>query len=145
MTGKLGNRYCDRKETSICISYTGKAEFPFHCVEESHSPHGRSHQKSHFSYVETYRLKALTITCIYVKEFVGHQEVTNELNADVYFAHLRSSEYRGIDKNTNVLLRQNFLTNQELDTVNAPISQISQMKRYLCSKPTQQLTQKISE
>ena len=50
----------------------------------------------------------LTITADNGKEFSFHEEMGRELNADVYFAHPYSSWERGLNENTNGLLRQYF-------------------------------------
>jgi IS30 family transposase len=50
----------------------------------------------------------LTITADNGKEFAYHEEISKALNADVYFAHPYSSWERGLNENTNGLLRQYF-------------------------------------
>jgi len=52
--------------------------------------------------------KVLTITFDNGKEFAQHERIGNSLNADVYFAHPYSSWERGINENTNGLLRRYF-------------------------------------
>ena len=47
-----------------------------------------------------------TITCDNGKEFAGHEEVAEALNAAVYFAHPYASWERGTNENTNGLIRQ---------------------------------------
>ncbi len=49
-----------------------------------------------------------TITSDNGKEFAQHQEIAQELNADFYFAHPYSSWERGLNENTNKLIRQYF-------------------------------------
>jgi len=49
-----------------------------------------------------------TITCDNGKEFVEHQRIAQELNAQVYFAHPNSAWERGTNENTNGLIRQYF-------------------------------------
>lgn len=39
-------------------------------------------------------------------EFAGHEEISKELNIDFYFAHPYSSWERGLNENTNGLIRQ---------------------------------------
>ena len=50
-----------------------------------------------------------TITADNGKEFAYHEEISKALSADVYFAHPYSSWERGLNENTNGLLRQYFL------------------------------------
>jgi len=49
-----------------------------------------------------------TITADNGKEFAYHEEISNALEAAVYFAHPYSSWERGLNENTNGLLRQYF-------------------------------------
>jgi len=50
----------------------------------------------------------LTITLDNGKEFAQHERVSEQLGADIYFAHPYSSWERGINENTNGLLRRYF-------------------------------------
>ena len=50
----------------------------------------------------------LTITADTGKEFAYHEKITKALGAQVYFAHPYSSWERGLNENTNGLLRQYF-------------------------------------
>jgi IS30 family transposase len=52
--------------------------------------------------------KVLTITIDNGKEFAMHQQIANALKADVYFAHPYRSWERGLNENTNGLIRQYF-------------------------------------
>ena len=47
-----------------------------------------------------------TITCDNGKEFADHEEISQVLGADVYFAHTYASCERGTNENTNGLIRQ---------------------------------------
>lgn len=47
-----------------------------------------------------------TITLDNGKEFSGHEKITKSLNVDIYFAHPYSSWERGLNENTNGLIRQ---------------------------------------
>lgn len=49
-----------------------------------------------------------TITADNGKEFAYHEKISKALSADVYFAHPYSSWERGLNENTNGLLRQYF-------------------------------------
>ena len=50
----------------------------------------------------------ITMTVDNGKEFAGHKEIASRLNVDVYFAHPYHSWERGLNENTNGLLRQYF-------------------------------------
>lgn len=52
--------------------------------------------------------KVFTITGDNGKEFAGHEHIAKTLNADFYFAHPYSSWERGLNENTNGLIRQYF-------------------------------------
>ncbi|WP_019527983.1 IS30 family transposase, partial [Dasania marina] len=58
-----------------------------------------------------------TITADNGKEFAYHEKISKALLADVYFAHPYSSWERGLNENTNGLLRQYFPKNTNLKTV----------------------------
>jgi len=72
-----------------------------------------------------YRDKTLTVTADNGKEFAGHEQIKVALNADVYFAHPYSSWERGLNENTNGLIRQYFpkgssfgnITDKDIDEV----------------------------
>ena len=56
--------------------------------------------------LKPYSDKVFTITADNGKEFTGHETMSKELNAQVYFAHPYSSWERGLNENTNGLIRQ---------------------------------------
>jgi IS30 family transposase len=58
--------------------------------------------------LKSYKAKTLTITCDNGREFSYHEEFSEELDADVYFAHAFSSWERGSNENANGLTRQYF-------------------------------------
>jgi len=55
-----------------------------------------------------YKDKVLTITADNGKEFSGHVAVSRALDAEFYFAHAYASWERGLNENTNGLVRQYF-------------------------------------
>ncbi len=69
--------------------------------------------------------KVLTITFDNGKEFAHHEILSNKLGAAIYFAHPYSSWERGLNENTNGLIRQYFpkgssfldITNKDVKTV----------------------------
>lgn len=58
-----------------------------------------------------------TITADNGKEFAYHEKIGKALSADVYFAHPYSSWERGLNENTNGLLRQYFPKNTDFKKV----------------------------
>jgi len=58
-----------------------------------------------------------TITADNGKEFAYHDKISKALEADVYFAHPYSSWERGLNENTNGLLRQYFPKNTDFTEV----------------------------
>lgn len=51
-----------------------------------------------------YKVCRHTITADNGREFACHQEISEALDADLYFAHLYSSWVRGANENANALL-----------------------------------------
>ncbi len=58
-----------------------------------------------------------TITGDNGKEFSGHQKIAKFLDTDFYFAHPYSSWERGLNENTNGLIRQYFPKNRDFATI----------------------------
>ena len=55
-----------------------------------------------------YKENVFTITADNGKEFSQHKKISKSLKADVYFAHPYHAWERGLNENTNGLLRQYF-------------------------------------
>ena len=64
-----------------------------------------------------YQDKVLTITIDNGKEFSMHKDIANTLKADVYFAHPYRSWERGLNENTNGLIRQYFPKKSSFETI----------------------------
>lgn len=58
-----------------------------------------------------------TITYDNGREFADHEGMASNLEADIYFAHPYSSWERGVNENTNGLIRQYFPKSRNLTTV----------------------------
>ncbi len=61
--------------------------------------------------------KVITLTSDNGKEFARHQEIATALKADFYFAHPYSSWERGLNENTNGLIRQYFPKKHDFTTI----------------------------
>jgi len=78
-----------------------------------------------------------TITADNGKEFSYHEEVSKALSADVYFAHPYSSWERGLNENTNGLLRQYFPKSTDFKKVNQ--IEVGRALKRLNSRPRKDL------
>ena len=78
-----------------------------------------------------------TITADNGKEFAYHEEISKALSADVYFAHPYSSWERGLNENTNGLLRQYFPKNTDFKKVEQ--IEVRRAVRRLNSRPRKNL------
>lgn len=62
-------------------------------------------------------LAVKTITSDNGREFSEHQQIATFLNADFYFCHPYSSWERGVNENTNGLIRQYFPKHKEFANI----------------------------
>ena len=69
-----------------------------------------------FNLLAPYR-KVFAITSDNGKEFAYHKEISNRLKAEVYFAHPYHSWERGLNENTNGLIRQYFPKTVSFETI----------------------------
>jgi transposase, IS30 family len=70
--------------------------------------------------LEGYTNRVYTITSDNGSEFAKHEEICQALNVDFYFAHPYSSWERGLNENTNGLVRQYIKKGAELIDVTDP-------------------------
>lgn len=61
--------------------------------------------------------RTYTITADNGKEFAGHEEISEGLGIDFYFAHPHHSWERGVNENTNGLIRQYFPKGMSFDNI----------------------------
>jgi IS30 family transposase len=74
-----------------------------------------------------------TITVDNGKEFAQHKTIAKQLDARVYFAHPFASWERGLNENTNGLIRQYFPKKHEFKTITS--SKIDQVMEKLNNRP----------
>ena len=79
----------------------------------------------------------LTITGDNGPEFAEHLKIKQELNADFYFAHPYSSWERGLNENTNKLLRQYFPKGSDFSDIDE--SQLNSIIDELNNRPRKDL------
>ena len=78
-----------------------------------------------------------TLTYDNGREFADHERIAHDLEAQVYFAHPYSSWERGLNENTNGLIRQYFPKHRDLMTVTA--AEIQQAMHRLNHRPRKTL------
>ena len=77
--------------------------------------------------------KVFTLTSDNGKEFARHQEIATALHANFYFAHPYSSWERGLNENTNGLIRQYFPKKHDFTTITE--KDISMVMNKLNNRP----------
>lgn len=77
--------------------------------------------------------QVLTLTSDNGKEFAGHKKIANTLNADFYFAHPYAPWERGLNENTNGLIRQYFPKSREFKSITQ--KEINQVMEKLNNRP----------
>lgn len=82
-------------------------------------------------------LTVKTITSDNGREFAGHQQIGQHLKADFYFAHPYHAWERGLNENTNGLIRQYFPKKSEFSKITA--RQISKVVERLNNRPRKTL------
>lgn len=80
----------------------------FTLIKKVDSKHAEGVTSATINLLKPYSDKAFTITADNGKEFAGHETIAKELDVQVYFAHPYSSWERGVNENTNGLIRQYF-------------------------------------
>jgi IS30 family transposase len=68
------------------------------------------------SLLKPYENRVHTITVDNGKEFAYHEDISQKLNAEIYFAHPYHSWERGLNENTNGLIRQYVPKKSEINT-----------------------------
>ena len=69
-------------------------------------------------YLKPYRDRVLTLTYDNGREFAYHEEIARELTAEGFFAHPYHSWERGLNENTNGLIRQYVPKGKDIDDLN---------------------------
>lgn len=82
-------------------------------------------------------LTVLTITSDNGREFAHHQQIAQQLKADFYFAHPYSSWERGLNENTNGLVRQYFPKKSDFSKITG--RQINKVVERLNTRPRKTL------
>ena len=67
------------------------------------------------NYLKPYRDRVLTLTYDNGRKFAYHEEIARELTAEGFFAHPYHSWERGLNENTNGLIRQYVPKGKDID------------------------------
>ena len=84
-----------------------------------------------------YKDRVLTITADNGKEFSHHEKVAKALECDYYFAHPYSSWERGLNENTNGLIRQFFPKGSRFEEIS--VREVKRVKGLLNRRPRKTL------
>jgi len=84
-----------------------------------------------------HRARVLTITADNGKEFANHQQITENLTAGFYFATPYHAWERGLNENTNGLIRQYFPKGSDFKALTQ--SQVAKVQNLLNSRPRKTL------
>lgn len=87
--------------------------------------------------LEPYKNLVYTLTGDNGKEFSGHQTIAQALQAEFYFAHPYSSWERGLNENTNGLIRQYFP--KKTSFINITDRQVERVQEKLNNRPRKTL------
>ena len=89
----------------------------FTLIKKVDSKHAEVVTAATISLLQPYLDKTLTITADNGKEFAGHETIKEQLSANVYFAHPYCSWERGLNENTNGLIRQYFTKGSSFESI----------------------------
>jgi len=90
------------------LATLAKRKFRYVLVEKLSSKHSRGVTTTINSLLGPHKHNCHTVTFDNDKEFAKHEAIASELKADIDFAHPYHSWERGLNENTNGLLRQYF-------------------------------------
>lgn len=109
----------------------------FTLIKKVDSKHANGVAEATIALLQPYSPIVLTITSDNGKEFAGHTMISKALNADFYFAHPYSSWERGLNENTNGLIRQYFPKGSSFENIND--EQIKSVEYRLNNRPRKNL------
>jgi IS30 family transposase len=89
----------------------------FTLIKKVASKHADVVTEATITLLQPYLDKTLTITADNGKEFAGHEKIKAALTADVYLAHPYRSWERGLNENTNGLIRQYFTKGSSFENI----------------------------
>jgi len=112
----------------------------FTLIKKVKTKHSQAVTHATVNLLKPYLDRALTITADNGKEFSDHQTIAEALDVIVYFAHPYSSWERGLNENTNGLIRQYFPKGSSFEEVTD--EQVQQVMDKLNHRPRKMLNYK---
>lgn len=109
----------------------------FSCIKSVPKKEAALITKALIEMLEPYKNLVCTLTGDNGKEFSGHQTIAQQLQAEFYFAHPYSSWERGLNENTNGLIRQYFPKKTSL--INITDKQVEYVQEKLNNRPRKTL------
>ena len=113
----------------------------FTLIKKVNSKHAEVVTEATIILLQPYLDKTFTITADNGKEFAGHERIKERLNADVYFAHPYHSWERGLNENTNGLIRQYFTKGSSFESITD--DEVEAVMHKLNHRPRKTLNYKI--
>ena len=112
----------------------------FTLIKKVDSKHARVVTNATITLLKPYLDKTLTITADNGKEFADHEKLTERLGSKVYFAHPYRSWERGLNENTNGLIRQYFTKGSSFENISD--EQVEAVMKKLNYRPRKTLNYK---
>jgi IS30 family transposase len=109
-------------------------------IKKVDSKHAEVVTRATITLLKPYLDKTLTITADNGKEFAGHERMSQQLGSTVYFAHPYSSWERGLNENTNGLIRQYFTKGSSFENISD--KQVEEVMKKLNHRPRKTLNYK---
>ena len=100
----------------------------FTCISHVHKKEAGLVSKALIEMLNPYKSLVHTLTSDNGKEFADHQKIAEALETEFYFAHPYSSWERGLNENTNGLIRQYFPKKTCLENIDIKIVKETQDK-----------------
>jgi len=117
---RLGDWECDTvivlDRKSVLVTVVDRTSL-YTCCSRVYSRSAKVVSRAIIRILKQYKAKVKTLTFDNGSEFVRHEKIAKALDAKTYFAHPYSSWDRGINENTNGLLRQYFPKKTDFRTV----------------------------
>ncbi|CKK25868.1 transposase for IS1655 [Neisseria meningitidis] len=105
---RLGSRHHCRQRTEKRIIDLGRTRYPLHIICKLDSLKAEDTARAAVRTLKAHKDRVHTITMDNGKEFYQHTKITKALKAETYFCRPYHSWEKGLNENTNGLIRQYF-------------------------------------